>query len=74
MSGHMWIGIETAGGTRTSVFEVIWKRKGEGLLSYDQIHAILGTRLQSIWSVTDDAERYGAWQRNPLVYAPKTDV
>lgn len=44
---------------------------GESLLSYDRIHAVLGTWPQSVWSVTEDVERYGAWRQNPLVYVPK---
>lgn len=44
---------------------------GESLLSYDRIHDALGTWPRSVWSVADDAERYGAWRQNPLVYVPK---
>jgi SAM-dependent methyltransferase len=44
---------------------------GESLLSYDRIHDALGTWPRSVWSVAEEAERYGAWRQNPLVYVPK---
>lgn len=43
---------------------------GECLLSYDRIHDVLGRWPRSVWSVVD-AERYGAWRQNPLVFIPK---
>lgn len=45
--------------------------EGENLLSYERIAEILGTRPRSVWSVAEDAEKYGAWRHNPLVYVPK---
>lgn len=50
-------------------FELVLE--GESLLSYEKIHDTLETWPQSVWSVTEDAERYGAWRQNPLVYVPK---
>lgn len=50
-------------------FELVLK--GESLLSYDRIHDVLGTWPQSVWSIAEDVERYGAWRQNPLVYIPK---
>lgn len=44
---------------------------GESLLSNECIHDALGTWPQSVWSVTEDAERYPAWRHNPLVFVPK---
>lgn len=44
---------------------------GRSLLSYDRIHDVLGTWPQSVWSITENFERYGAWRQNPLVYIPK---
>lgn len=44
---------------------------GESLLSYRRIYALLGSWPRSVWSVTGEAERYGAWRMNPLVYVPK---
>lgn len=43
---------------------------GESLLSYERIHGVLGRWPRSVWSVVD-AERYGAWRQNPLVFVPK---
>lgn len=44
---------------------------GDSLLSYDRIHDALGTWPRSVWSLAEEAERYGAWRQNPLVYVPK---
>lgn len=45
--------------------------KGESLLSYERIHQVLGTWPQSVFSVADGADRYGAHRYVPLVYVPK---
>ncbi|WP_132058303.1 class I SAM-dependent methyltransferase [Halorussus amylolyticus] len=45
--------------------------EGESLLSYERIREILGTWPQSVFSVADDAEQYGAHRHEPLVYVPK---
>jgi len=45
--------------------------EGTSLLSYERIHDALGTWPRSVWSTVDGAERYKAWQHNPLVYVPK---
>jgi SAM-dependent methyltransferase len=45
--------------------------EGESLLSYRKIHDVLGSWPQSVWSVAEDSERYGAWKMNPLVFVPK---
>lgn len=50
-------------------FELVLE--GESLLSYETIHDALGTWPQSVWSVTEEADRYGAWRHNPMVYVPK---
>jgi SAM-dependent methyltransferase len=50
-------------------FELVLE--GENLLSYERIQDVLGTWPRSVWSVAEDAERYGAWRQNPLVYVPK---
>jgi len=47
--------------------------EGENLLSYDRIHDVLDTWPQSVWSVTDESERYPAWRQNPFVYVPKPE-
>lgn len=52
----------------TDRFELVLE--GENLLSYDRIQQTLDTWPESVWSVVD-AERYGAWKQNPLVYVPK---
>lgn len=44
---------------------------GESILSYRKIHDILDSWPQSVWSVTENTDRYGAWRMNPLVYVPK---
>ena len=44
---------------------------GENVLSYERIHDILGRWPQSVFSVAEDAERYGAHRYEPLVYVPK---
>jgi SAM-dependent methyltransferase len=44
--------------------------EGESLLSYRQIHDVLGSWPQSVWSAVEDAERYRAWKMNPLVFVP----
>lgn len=44
---------------------------GKALLSYDRIHDILDTWPQSVWSIADEVDPYGAWRQNPLVYIPK---
>ena len=49
-------------------FELVLE--GENLLSYERIQTTLNTWPQSVWSVVD-AERYGAWKQNPLVFIPK---
>lgn len=43
---------------------------GESLLSHREIHDILDTWPQSVWSVVE-SERYPAWRMNPLVFVPK---
>ena len=45
--------------------------EGESVLSYERVHDALGTWPQSVWSTVEDAEKYGAWRQNPLVYVPK---
>ncbi|MEF8781392.1 MAG: class I SAM-dependent methyltransferase [Haloferacaceae archaeon] len=45
--------------------------EGENLLSYERIHDVLGTWPRSVWSVTEENERYPAWRQNPFVYVPK---
>lgn len=50
-------------------FELVLE--GESLLSYEQIHDVLGTWPQSVWSGVEETNRYGAWRQNPLVYVPK---
>jgi trans-aconitate methyltransferase len=45
--------------------------EGKSLLSYERIHDVLGTWPQSVFSVADDANRYGAHRYEPLVYVPK---
>lgn len=55
--------------TYTERFESVLK--GQSLLSYETIHECLGTWPQSVWSVTEDTERYAAWRQNPFVYVPK---
>lgn len=55
--------------TFTDRFELVVG--GESLLSYDRIHEVLGTWPQSVFSVADGAERYGAHRYEPLVYVPK---
>jgi trans-aconitate methyltransferase len=52
----------------TDQFELVLE--GENLLSYDRIRETLNAWPQSLWSVVD-AERYGAWKQNPLVFVPK---
>jgi len=49
-------------------FELVLE--GENLLSYERIQKTLNTWPRSVWSVVD-AERYGAWKPNPLVFVPK---
>lgn len=44
---------------------------GRSLLSYERIHEVLGTWPQSVWSVAENTDRYGAWRHEPLVYVPK---
>lgn len=44
---------------------------GESTLSYRQIHDVLGTWPQSLWSVAEETERYRAWRQNPVVFVPK---
>ncbi len=44
---------------------------GESLLSHRKIHDILGTWPQSVWDITEEADRYDAWEMNPLVFIPK---
>ena len=46
-------------------FELVLE--GENLLADDDIHDVLGTWPRSVWSVTEDAERYPAWRQNPFV-------
>ena len=45
--------------------------EGESLLSYERIHAVLGTWPQSVFSVADSADQYRAHRHEPLVYVPK---
>lgn len=45
--------------------------EGESLLSYRTIQDVLGAWPQSVWSVAEEAEPYGAWRMNPLVFVPK---
>lgn len=45
--------------------------EGESLLSYERIHDVLGTWPQSVFSVADGAEQYGAHRYEPLVFVPK---
>jgi len=45
--------------------------EGESVLSYERIHDALDTWPQSVWATAEDAEKYGAWRQNPLVYVPK---
>ena len=55
--------------TFTDRFELVLN--GKSLLSYERIHEVLGTWPQSVFSVADDADRYGAHRYEPLVYVPK---
>lgn len=43
----------------------------ESVLSHRRIHDILGRWPQSLWSVDEDVDPYGAWRQNPFVYIPK---
>lgn len=45
--------------------------EGESLLSYRQIHDVLGTWPQSVWSVVEKPDVRFAWRHHPLVYVPK---
>lgn len=50
-------------------FELVLE--GESTLSYRQIHDVLGSWPQSLWSLAEESERFDAWRMNPVVFVPK---